>query len=118
VPSAIHVTPEAALGGGIARVRDGDLMLLDCEVGRLEAIVPEQEWAARQPAPDTAPAGYDIGRMLFASNRAMVGPADEGALSISCGPPPAPAEASQRRTETEYDLGHVAAHAPFEAKDA
>jgi len=56
--------------------------------------------------------------MLFASSRALVGPADEGALSISCGPPPVPADASQRRTETEYDLGRIAAHAPFEAKDA
>jgi phosphogluconate dehydratase len=118
VLSAIHATPEAALGCDIARVRDGDMMLLDCDAGRLEAIVPAQDWALRQPAPDTAPVGHDIGRMLFASSRALVGPADEGALSISCGPPPTPPDASQRRTETEYDLGHVAAHVPFEAKDA
>jgi phosphogluconate dehydratase len=118
VPSAIHLTPEAALGGGIARVRDGDIIVLDCEAGELEARVSSDEWNARQPAPNTAPAGHDIGRSLFALNRANVGPADEGALSISCGPPPASAPAAERRTETEYDIGRVAAHAPFEAKDA
>jgi phosphogluconate dehydratase len=118
VPSAIHVTPEADRGGGIACVRDGDLVLLDCEGGVLEARVDEAVWNARRPAPDSAPAGHDIGRALFALNRAGVGPADEGALSISCSPPiPAP-RADERRTETEYDIGRVAAHAPFEAKDA
>jgi len=55
---------------------------------------------------------------LYFDRDGLVGPADEGALSISCGPPPVPADASQRRTETEYDLGRIAAHAPFEAKDA
>ena len=118
VLSAIHLTPEAALGGGIARVREGDRVLLDCDAGRLDVLLSAQEWAARRPAPDTAPAGHDVGRMLFASSRALVGPADEGALSISCGPPPGPADASQRRTETEYDLGRVDAHTPFESKDA
>jgi len=118
VPSAIHVTPEADLGGGIARVRDGDMILLDCEGGVLEARVASAEWNERRPAANTAPAGHDIGRALFAFNRANVGPADEGALSISCGPLQPPRRADERRTETEYDIGHVAAHAPFEAKDA
>ncbi|MGN6518265.1 MAG: phosphogluconate dehydratase [Dokdonella sp.] len=118
VPSAIHVTPEADLGGGIALVRDGDIVLLDCEGGMLEARVDAATWGARRPAPNGSPAGLDIGRALFALSRADVGPADEGALSISCGPPRPPAPVGERRTETEYDLGRVAAHAPFEAKDA
>jgi len=120
VPSAIHVTPEAAVGGAIARVRDGDMILLDCEQGRLELRVDADEWNDRRPAANTAPAGQDLGRALFAFNRANVGPADEGALSISCTPlfAVAATEQDERRTETEYDIGKVAAHAPFEAKDA
>jgi phosphogluconate dehydratase len=118
VPSAIHVTPEAVLGGGIARVREGDMIVVDCEGGRLEALVSEEVWNERRPAMNTAPAGADIGRALFAFSRAQVGPADEGALSISCGAPLQPRPPDERRTETEYDIGRIAAPAPFEAKDA
>ena len=34
VPAAIHVTPECLAGGPLARVRDGDVILLDGETGR------------------------------------------------------------------------------------
>ena len=50
VPAAIHVTPEAADGGPIARLRDGDIIRLDATTGRLEALVAPAEWAARAPA--------------------------------------------------------------------
>jgi len=120
VPSAIHMTPEAAVGGPIARVRDGDRISLDCEQGTLQVHVAEAEWSARTPAANTAPAGQDLGRALFAFSRANVGPADEGALSISCGPLPVASSGSELGgpTETEYDIGRLAAYAPFEAKDA
>src|SRR3712207_6957329 len=39
VPAAIHVTPEALDGGGIARVRDGDTLRVDAPAGRLEVLV-------------------------------------------------------------------------------
>jgi len=115
VPSAIHVTPEAAIGGAIARVRDGDMIVLDCNEGRLELAVDDAEWRERRPAANTAPPGQDLGRALFAFNRANVGPADEGALSISCGPQ---TFAHGHAPESEYDIGRLAAYAPFEAKDA
>ncbi|MEO6688086.1 MAG: phosphogluconate dehydratase [Dokdonella sp.] len=120
VPSAIHVTPEAAIGGPIACVRDGDTITLDCERGTLQVDVAEDEWAARTPASNTAPAGQDLGRALFAFSRANVGPADEGALSISCGPLlfANAMDGHQDPTETEYDVGVLRAYAPFEAKDA
>jgi phosphogluconate dehydratase len=119
VPSAIHVTPEAAVGGAIARVRDGDLIVLDCEGGTLDVRVAEAEWQSRSPAANTAPAGQDLGRALFARSRECVGPADEGALSISCGPLQFGSPAHEaHETETEYDVGTLAAYAPFEAKDA
>ena len=34
VPAAIHVTPEAAEGGALARIRDGDVIRLDAPAGR------------------------------------------------------------------------------------
>jgi len=51
-------------------------------------------------------------------NRSVVGPADQGAVSISCGP--ARADGSVWEYDAEYELGHdaAAAAAPHEAKDA
>jgi dihydroxy-acid dehydratase len=37
---ALHVAPEAAVGGPLALVRDGDLIELDVEAGRLDLLVP------------------------------------------------------------------------------
>jgi phosphogluconate dehydratase len=39
VPAAIHVTPEAANGGAIGKIRDGDIIRVDAVNGRLEALV-------------------------------------------------------------------------------
>lgn len=36
VPAAIHVAPEAASGGPLARLRDGDVIRLDAQAGTLE----------------------------------------------------------------------------------
>ena len=47
VPAAIHVTPEAAAGGAIAKIRDGDIIRLDAPNGRLDVLVDPEEWAAR-----------------------------------------------------------------------
>jgi phosphogluconate dehydratase len=83
VPSAIHVTPEAAAGGAIAQVRDGDIVRLDCVAGTLEVLADAAEFAARLPASaDLAANGFGSGRELFATFRRVVGPADEGAVSL------------------------------------
>jgi len=87
VPAAIHVTPEAASGGPLARVRDGDVITLDCETGELAVQVPAAELAAR-PAEGRAARPEEwvgTGRELFATLRAAVGPADEGASVFSGG---------------------------------
>jgi phosphogluconate dehydratase len=117
-PAAIHMTPEASRGGPLARVREGDMIRLDGEAGTLELLVDAAEFAARAPAPNTAPAAHDMGRNLFALNRRVVGPADQGAISISCGP--ATADGDIWNYDAEYDLGRdaAAAEAPHEAKDA
>ncbi|MBV0892753.1 phosphogluconate dehydratase [Paracoccus sp. Z118] len=78
VPAAIHVTPEAATGGPLARLRDGDLVRVDAVTGTLECLEPG--FMDRPPAPyDPAPSAEGIGRELFAAFRAHAAPADEGA---------------------------------------
>ncbi|OHC76047.1 MAG: phosphogluconate dehydratase [Rhodospirillales bacterium RIFCSPLOWO2_12_FULL_58_28] len=80
VPAAIHVTPEAANGGAIAKVRDGDMICLDSIAGKLDVLVDDKEWAARTPAGhDPAASGFGTGRELFAAFRAAVGSAERGA---------------------------------------
>jgi len=78
--SALHVTPEAQAGGPIARLRDGDLVTVDANVGRLTVDVAQEAFAAR-PACEAPPfrEGEGLGREFFAPFRARVGPADEGA---------------------------------------
>ena len=46
VPAAIHLSPEAADGGPIALVREGDLIRLDSAAGTLDLLVPAEELAA------------------------------------------------------------------------
>ena len=80
VPAAIHVTPEAADGGAIGKIRDGDIIRLDAPNGRLEVLVDAAVWAARtNEAYDLSASHTGIGRDLFASFRAAVGRADQGA---------------------------------------
>ena len=85
VPAAIHVSPEAADGGPLAKVRDGDLIEVDAVTGRLQALVPEVEWAARQidSLPPALRAGNSIGmgRPLFTGMRRHALTAEKGALS-------------------------------------
>jgi len=85
VPAAIHVSPEAASGGPLAKVRDGDLIRLDAQDGTLQALVPQAEWDAREPAtmPDSLKRynGRGMGRELFAVFRRNASSAEEGACS-------------------------------------
>ncbi|HEU5036491.1 MAG TPA: phosphogluconate dehydratase [Nocardioides sp.] len=81
VPAAIHVTPEAALGGPLARVRDGDLVTVDADGGLLDLHVDHDSFV-RRPATGRAPQGSEwagTGRELFAAFRATVGSAESGA---------------------------------------
>jgi phosphogluconate dehydratase len=79
VPAAIHVTPEAAAGGALAKLRDGDIIELDCANGSLRVELSDAELAARPAVTlvDSAQNGW--GRELFASFRERVGSADTGA---------------------------------------
>jgi phosphogluconate dehydratase len=84
VPAAIHVTPEAADGGPLARIRDGDVIRVDAGGGRLDVLVDASALGRRAPVPPPRPVDT-LGRGLFAPLRAIVGPADRGA-SIFGGP--------------------------------
>ena len=80
VPAAIHVTPEAALGGAIAKIVDGDVVTVDGTTGVL--TVEDAETVLARPSTGAAPTAAEFagtGRELFAAFRATVGPADQGA---------------------------------------
>ncbi len=81
VPAAIHVTPEAAHGGPLAYVREGDIIRLDARSGVLEIKVGAAELAAR-PRAVTPPAGFGYGRELFGWMRKAAGPAELGASAL------------------------------------
>lgn len=85
VPAAIHVSPEAAAGGPLAKVRDGDVIRVDAITGELKVLVNDAEWTARpvdtMPADLRAANGIGMGRELFAGMRRHALTAEEGALS-------------------------------------
>ncbi|MBY0234020.1 MAG: phosphogluconate dehydratase, partial [Burkholderiaceae bacterium] len=85
VPAAIHVSPEALAGGPLGKLRDGDIVRMDAVSGDLQALVPADEWAAREHARITPEQvlenGHGLGRDLFAGMRRNVRTAEEGAVS-------------------------------------
>ncbi len=85
VPAAIHVSPEAAAGGPLAKVHDGDIIRLDANAGTLEVKVSDSEWAARatpaMPQALRTANGLGMGRELFANFRRNALTAEEGACT-------------------------------------
>ena len=80
VPAAIHVTPEASLGGPIAKIKNGDMIRLDAVKGTLEVLVDAAEFDARTPVIiDLSDNEFGMGRELFAAFRRNVGHAENGA---------------------------------------
>ncbi|MEM6307760.1 MAG: dihydroxy-acid dehydratase, partial [Pseudomonadota bacterium] len=78
VPAAIHVAPEAATGGPIAKIKDGDILRLDAVSGQLDNLT--DGWDSRNiDPPDLTHNGFGIGRELFTPFRQIVGPATSGA---------------------------------------
>ena len=85
VPAAIHVSPEAAAGGDLAKVRDGDVMRLDATTETLQVLVDAAEWAARplatMPEALRTANGVGMGRELFANMRRNALAAEQGACT-------------------------------------
>jgi phosphogluconate dehydratase len=81
VPAAIHVCPEAAMGGPLAKLRDGDLVRLDAGAGTLEVL--EDGFETRAPVTaDLSANGQGLGRELFEVFRRNVGLATDGAATV------------------------------------
>ena len=81
VPAAIHVSPEAANGGPLARLRDGDRVLVDAVNGQIDCLEPDFD--AREPAVvDLSVNSQGLGRELFAAFRKNCGYAIEGAGTV------------------------------------
>ena len=78
-PAAIHLSPEAADGGLLAKLRTGDIIRLDAEAGVLEVKVDAAQLAVRVAAADPKAGEHGYGRELFAHMRKAAGPAERGA---------------------------------------
>lgn len=79
VPAAIHLTPEVASSGPLAKVCNGDLIRLDSVKGTLEALVAEETWSRRPTATaDLTGNSFGVGRELFRAFRTGAAPAEEG----------------------------------------
>lgn len=76
VPAAIHLSPEARVGGPLAKVRDGDLITLDAQAGTLKV---EADLDAREAVEKTDRSDESLmGRELFAGVRSLMTTADQG----------------------------------------
>jgi phosphogluconate dehydratase len=83
VLAAIHVVPEAIVGGVLAQLRDGDTIVIDSENGSFDVLVDAATLAAREPARfDLAKNHHGLGRELFGLMREATGSAEEGACSL------------------------------------
>ena len=80
VPAAIHVYPEAANGGELCRVRNGDVINLDAVAGTLEIEVSAEEFASREAEKaDLSSYHHGLGRELFGWMRKAASNPEEGA---------------------------------------
>ena len=81
VPAAIHVSPEAAAGGPLARLREGDVVRLDAVAGTLSVLAADFD--SRTPVvADLSGNQWGTGRELFETFRRSVGPSTAGASSL------------------------------------
>ena len=78
VPAAIHLSPEAAAGGPIAQIQDGDMLRLNAVTGTLETLA--ENWQDRHIIhPELSENEEGMGRELFSMFRRTAGPASQGA---------------------------------------
>jgi phosphogluconate dehydratase len=83
VPSAIHMCPECADGGPLAKVRDGDMIYLNTQTGEINVLVDEAEFNARTPAVNSAASHHHgMGRELFGAFRRGASSSETGASNL------------------------------------
>jgi len=74
-----HVAPEAALGGPIAAIREGDRITIDTKIRRLELEISDAEISRRMAEWKAPSPRYKTG--VFAKYAALVNSASEGAIT-------------------------------------
>ncbi len=79
IPAAIHLVPEAADGGVLAKVCDGDVIRLDAASGQLSLQVSKELLAKRTIATINITENYGVGRELFECFRQKISSAEHGA---------------------------------------
>ena len=79
VPAAIHLVPEAACGGLIAKIQDGDVIRVNAVTGELQFMGDVAEINAREAAIQPRVGERGCGRELFAVNRKNISNAERGA---------------------------------------
>jgi len=83
VPSAIHICPECMDGGPLAKVCDGDIIVLDTQTGEVNVQVDAAEFDARIAAANSATGHHvGMGRELFGAFRAHASSAETGATNL------------------------------------
>ena len=75
-----HVSPEAAMGGPIALIEDGDLLVIDAENKEINVLISDAELAERRASWRRPPS--PVTRGVLAKYRNEVGSASEGAVTI------------------------------------
>jgi len=74
-----HVGPEAAVGGPIALLRNGDKIVIDATAGTIDTLVSDAELAVRRAAWQPRRTDYNAGAIWKYAQ--LVGPAHLGALT-------------------------------------
>ena len=114
-----HIAPEAAVGGPLALVRDGDRIRIDADAKRLDVLIDDAELARRRAAWTAPKPRHTAG--LLAKYAQCVGQADLGAVTHAGGVVwPAitavilrrPAKAGPRRMAADSEL----TPSPFKAR--
>lgn len=82
IPAAIHVTPEAADGGMIARIKTGDMILIDSRKGILQLLVSKEELTKRHSEEEHSGTPLGMGRELFCNMRRQLTGAELGASCL------------------------------------
>ena len=83
VPAAIHLTPEALLGGNIAKIQNGDMLRLNAITGELNVLLDTDTLQMRPVnPPDLSPHHHTVGRRLFAGMRSLSSSAETGAMAF------------------------------------
>jgi dihydroxy-acid dehydratase len=74
-----HVGPEAAVGGPIGLLKNGDRIVLDADAGTIDVLVSDEEMAARRAAWQPRSTDYNSGTLWKYAQ--LVGPARHGAVT-------------------------------------